>query len=529
MAGERPASLVPPVVDVTGPAAPLDEAFVRRLEQEVLPAFLVRQRWFGAKARAVTAARVVARAPLPVVARPTVLCLVQIEYREGPPDVYQVPIAMASQGPEAGGAPVCAPGDVIARLDDHGMPAGIAYDAGGDVATAAALLAAIRDERTTAASGGAVRGVLVDPDGLRGTAGLSIRRSGADQSNTAFLYGDRLILKLFRRLEAGPNPDFEIGRQLTNHGFAGIPRLVGALEYAPTGEEATTLGILQELVANSGTAWDACLDDLRRYLAAPGDESVLRPSIASARQLGVRTGELHVALAAVRDPAFTPVPLDEADVTALLDVVRDQAMAAFGLLEDRLASVDATTRPLADAALARRGHLLQALATPLHGPFGERIRVHGDYHLGQVLRTPAGDDFVILDFEGEPARPLGERRAVQSPLKDVAGMRRSFGYAGQSALIEAAAGRDDRFAALGPAAEHWTDRTCLAFLAGYHAATAGASFLPPTARTFEWLLDVLTLDKACYELRYELNSRPDWVRIPLAGLLAVGRTGQGAL
>jgi trehalose synthase-fused probable maltokinase len=490
-----------------------------QLERQALPPFLARQRWFGAKARRIRAVHVIDHAILPVDPGLTALCILRVEYEQGEPDVYFVPMAVAS-GHGIRDAWDRAPGDAIARTQ-AGDEDGLLYDAGGDPETARRLLAAIQTQLALAAGDGSIRGVLVDPDALSAPdVRLEARRMKADHSNTAVLFEDRFIMKLFRRLEPGPNPDFEIGRHLTRLGFRGIPRLVGGIEYAPPKIMPGSLAILQELVANRGTAWDHCLEELASCLGEPGVPERREPSIAAARLLGLRTGELHRALAAVNDAAFTPEPFGTRDLTRALVAMHERAAAILDQLAGRLDRLDPLAHDRAAVVLAGRSQLLERFRPgPGTPPYGARIRVHGDYHLGQVLRTRDTDDYVILDFEGEPARTLAERRAKQSPLKDVAGMLRSFAYAAESALLAIVRERPDLSASAAAEARTWERETTGAFVDGYRTVAGEDTFLPG-AEAFGWLLDVFVLEKVCYELGYELNSRPDWAGIPLAGLAA---------
>jgi maltose alpha-D-glucosyltransferase/alpha-amylase len=242
--------------------------------------------------------------------------------------------------------------------------------------------------------------------------------------------------------------------------------------------------------------------------------------LANAATLGRRTAELHLALAADRDPAFVPEPFDDAALRRLRDEMQAHAADVMDLLESRLDSLSEPARAAAQAVLAARRSLHDRLdlvargATPERA--GARIRVHGDYHLGQVLRTE--EDFVILDFEGEPARTLEQRRAKRSPLRDVAGMIRSFSYAAHAALFASAMNTPGDYALLEPWADTWQHWVSEAFRSGYRAAAAGSPILPDDDETFETCLSAFIVEKALYELGYELNNRQDWVQVPLAGL-----------
>jgi trehalose synthase-fused probable maltokinase len=509
-----------PVIELTGSVEELFETEGgAALEREALGPFLSRQRWFGAKARTIDAVRFVARVRLPIETRPTFLCVVQVRFASGDPEEYLLPLAVATGKDESARLIEVGRGDIVARIAGHDA---LIYETGGDTETAAALLAAIQQRTVFEGAGGRICGVVVDPGLLVDIdPALRIQRGRADQSNTAFFYGNRLLLKLLRRLEPGPNPEFEIGSRLTKQGFAAVPRVAGGLAFDRPERGRTAIGILQQLVANRGSAWDFCLSELAACLAAPDDETCEEASRAAARQLGVRTGELHVALASVADEAFAPQALDEPTLAGRLEEMRQRAAAVLALLAQRSDGLPPHSARYASRVLERGDMMLARFAiAPGHDSYGQLIRVHGDYHLGQVLRREDADDFVILDFEGEPARPIAERRARQSALKDLAGMLRSFAYAGQVALMKATDGEAGRLEALEPIVTRWIDHLSADFLDGYRAAAGGAPFLPAREETFDWLLGLSLLDKAFYELAYELNSRPDWTHIPLTYLAA---------
>jgi maltose alpha-D-glucosyltransferase / alpha-amylase len=308
--------------------------------------------------------------------------------------------------------------------------------------------------------------------------------------------------------------------------------------------------MLQGLVANEGDGWQWTLDELDRYYEArvsdtfPADDAAKLPTgflelaetllpkamnntigsyLNAAQTLGRRTGELHVALASPTDDvAFAPEPFTAADFRTMRDGLLENASRTFDALEDNLEKLPDDAAEDARMLLSRRSAIFDRLhEATLRNAGGMRIRIHGDYHLGQVLRTES--DFVLLDFEGEPARSLEERRAKQSPLKDVAGMLRSFSYAAAAALMHFTTrhsqdeGRGDRWAHL------WEQTVTAEFLKAYTEVAQGSAMLPEDASTFQSLLEVYVLEKALYELFYELNNRPDWVRIPLRGILSLSR------
>jgi maltose alpha-D-glucosyltransferase/alpha-amylase len=359
---------------------------------------------------------------------------------------------------------------------------------------------------------------------------------------------DRYVLKLFRRIEAGPNPEFEIGQALTVQEFSRIPPLAGGVVIDRPNEEPGTLAVAQALVTNQGSGWSFTIDELRRYyervearvnrgdgegMTAQAEEIAdtdgAEPPpffaalegwyLAAAGVLGRRTAELHLALANAPGPAFAPEPLDRGTMREYAENIERQAGAVLDLLAARMPSLPDDLQPIAASLLERREAIVaraHEVDHIVHG--GQRIRVHGDYHLGQVLRTE--EDFVILDFEGEPARTLAERRAKYSPLKDVAGMLRSFSYASTAALMaftQSSTGAMERLAPWAKAWQHWVSRS---FLDAYRRAMVGTKILP-TGYDFDALLDAFTLEKALYELGYELNNRPEWTRIPLNALVTL--------
>lgn len=475
-----------------------------------LPALLPTVRWFGAKSRTVTGARPLDFVPLPGTA--ALLALFEVAYADGGRAVYQVPAAAG--------------------------PRGAAEDPLEDPGFCLALLAAIRGGAELAGQAGSFRFVPTPIlDQVLPEPPAEVARIRAEQSNTSVVFGQRAILKLLRKLEPGLNPDFEVSDALTRGGsFRGTPRLLGSVTYLPASGEPTTLAVLQEFLPNQGDAWAATLARLAEYYAAALEEqerstppgsgfarTLAAADAEEARRLGALTGRLHTALAAAPGAAFAPEPIAAPDVAAWVAGMEAQLSRAVEELTAALPGLPEGAREPAQA-LAQDARLLLGGPAALQALTAEpvtKIRVHGDYHLGQVLRTAEG--FVVLDFEGEPARPLQERREKQCALKDVAGMLRSFAYAAQAALFRAAEDtpEDPRLPArLQPWAEAWEEGVRAGFLEGYLEETwqRGAGFLPRTRETLEALLRAYELDKATYELRYELNSRPAWVRIPLEGL-----------
>jgi maltose alpha-D-glucosyltransferase / alpha-amylase len=519
-----------------------------RFQTTYLVQYLPKQRWFAAKSRQVKSVRVLDWSVL----QPSnsALTLVDVQYESGPADTYQVLLGIAL-GEQAEELRRTTPNAAIASVVSQGVQ-GLIHEAVLSDATCSDLFSLIADNREIRSRQGFVRSVRGTAFvGILGAAEtpLPVRRGSAEQSNTSILYGDRFILKLFRHLEPGTNPDAEIEKYLTEKvGFDRIPPFAGSMEYAPAKDgEPTMLGMLQGLVANEGDGWKWTLEELDRYyeicatlpfpenagaeianaldLAENPPSQLARDHVGiyldAAAILGRRTAELHRALASpTDDPAFAPEPLQADNVEALASDVRQRASATFDLLRDRVPFLADDVIEIAASVLSRRRQILQRLQPPGHitSP-AQRIRIHGDYHLGQVLRVKT--DFVILDFEGEPARPLADRRSKQSPLKDVAGMLRSFSYAAYASLTGYAARHAGDVANLERWAQLWERSAAAEFLRAYRQAAAGANFVPAATEDFRALLDIFLLNKVLYEVFYELNSRPAWVRIPLLGILSL--------
>jgi len=300
------------------------------------------------------------------------------------------------------------------------------------------------------------------------------------------------------------------------------------VEYTAKDGKSTMLAVLQGYVENQGDAWTYTVDYLKRFFDQFGTQGEKPLPAAEAHggyltlmhTLGRRTGELHLALALrTGDPAFDPEPIQPADLTAWVAAAQEDATGALALLTRRRDGLSAAAQASADALLARRDQVQQRLAAYGQTPVDAiKIRYHGDYHLGQVLL--AQNDFIITDFEGEPARPLAERRRKHSPLRDVAGMLRSFNYALFTALARSSTEQPGATALLESLGREWEAEVRRSFLRGYEEATRGSTLFGAWA-DMDRLLQLFTLEKAFYELRYELGNRPDWVPVPLRGILAL--------
>jgi maltose alpha-D-glucosyltransferase / alpha-amylase len=527
---------------------------------DVLPS----RRWFGGKARTVRAVDLAEAILLEGIDEAAIL-LLHVDYTDAEAEMYALPIAYAPDSrPElvarlqhAGSPPL------LARVETGGPEGGgLLYEPLGEPEVSQGLLDAIARGARFRSGGGEVvaRPAPVFPE-LRGEGELEATLLRAEQSNSSLRFGEVFVLKIFRRLEPGENPDLEVGRFLTEKTtFRHSPRVAGWLELRRGKSEPYTLGILHEFIENEGDAWTFALDALGRYFdrvrtgwggadqgAAPVPE---RPLIDLAleeippevyehvgtilpyiRLLGERTAELHIALgSAPDDKDFAPEPFSELYQRSLYDSLRSLTKKSFRLLRQRIGTLVPDDRGRAEQLLDAEDEVLGQFRRLLGEKMSaERIRVHGDYHLGQVLFT--GKDFVILDFEGEPSRPVSERRLKRSPFRDVAGMLRSFDYAAFARLFEEAAAlapSPEDLRVLESWARYWERWVSATFLQAYLDRSRGASFVPPKREQLAALLDAFVLEKAVYELGYELNNRPGWVRIPLEGVREILRRGRAA-
>jgi maltose alpha-D-glucosyltransferase/alpha-amylase len=484
-----------------------------------LPVFLPKQRWFGGKSETIRSVHLVDWGGLPGCDAAAVL--IEIQYETQSSDTYFFPISLAI-GQSSAMLRAEAPSAVLCRVDMGGIP-GILYDSTYDEGAGREFLSAMKREARIPTEFGMLqcqsgKSLRHCPDPLHE---LAFRRSTAEQSNSSIIFGNRLILKLFRRLESGPNPDCEIGRFLTEQaGFDGIPPFGGSIEYAPSKGEAMTIAMLQGLVENRGDGWQWALGELEAYYRSCRFQDCYRDSAVA---LGRKTAEMHLALTlSSSDAAFSPEPFTAQDVGRLAEGFKHHAALVFGMLESSRSRLPEDLRDSAERVRSLRPRLLDRFEDiGSLNPDWVKIRIHGDYHLGQVLRV--GSDYVVLDFEGEPARRIEERRTKQCALKDVAGMLRSFSYAAHTALFASAVRDPEKADVLESCARLWESSVTNSFLESYRAATGGAPILPNQDSVFNKLLDAFLLDKALYELRYELSNRPAWLRIPLQGILSLTR------
>ena len=504
--------------------------------QQVLPSYIAGQRWFGGKARTIGSVRVMSSTRVP--SSSAALSTVEVSYKNEPSttaDIYQIPLAVAS-GAQADDIRVNSPRAVIAPLDNS-QKGSVLFDATADEGFRKALLRmVVESDATGQREAPALLGAHSRELNAKPLLEASSKVGSAEQSNTSLIFDELAILKLFRRLGPGENPEVEMTRFLTETAhFQHIPAYLGDLHRA---SDRGTIAFLQAFARNEGDGWAWTLEELGRYYEsvagspAPTLEAT-HDVLPEAREhaglyldaaylLGRRTAELHLGLATqTKDVAFQAEPFTGEDLATERERIDQQVTSALAALERTLATSEQElpqeTVKLAQEVLARRGSVKERLAELSGDPsrFGQRIRIHGDLHLGQLLR--ARTDFLFVDFEGEPARSLEERRRKQSPLRDVAGMLRSFSYAAQAALGRHILRRPEHSSTLEPWATLWERSVSAEFLRGYRDAM-GASPLSASVEKAQVLLRALLLEKACYELAYELNNRPTWLHIPLVGV-----------
>ena len=524
----------------------------------VLAEYVSNRRWFRSKGRVQRDSRIKDLVPMRFPDSTACFVLLEIEYTEGEPETYAVPLSVAS-AEQAEAIASQRPQALVARLKRKGKSAAeelVLCDAMEDGAFCRSLLDIMERKRSFKGRVGEITAMPTKSfRSARGPKTLTLDPVPikAEQSNSSVVFGDRLILKLFRKLEEGTNPELELGRFLTEKtSLANISRVAGAVEYRAGKREPMSLAILQAFVPNEGDAWRYTLDSLdsyleyvlahpvvqvppvmRRHLLSFPEEPpalammTIGAYISLARLLGQRTAEMHLALASAQGMrGFDLEPFTQLYQTSLYQSMRGLAVRNLGLLERQLKSLPDEIKELAQTVLDMRGSVLDKFQGIRRGKIAaSRIRCHGDYHLGQVLYT--GRDFVIIDFEGEPARSLSERRLKRCPLRDVAGMIRSFHYAAYSAAqhrVPLLARPEDDMPVLEEWAEFWYTWVSASFLSYYLTTVRPAHLLPEDTDQIRTLLDAYLLEKAIYEVGYELNNRPTWVKVPLQGIIRLLET-----
>jgi maltose alpha-D-glucosyltransferase/alpha-amylase len=525
----------PPTV-VARDAASLLRGEERPLLEEVLPGFLHTRRWFAGRERVVSTVRIKESVPLDE----TTLMLVEVSYEDDAEEVYMLPVALVSDNrwlpPQALVANVKLP-EGEARL----------VDALEENRSSRALLSATLSGVTAAGADGVITAGPLDGPAEPHAPEVELRNISPEHGSAALQYGDKYLLKVFRRVEEGVSPELEIARFLDRRAPGLTPHVVGAIEYRRDREEPITLAALQRYVPNEGTAWVQAREELRRFFervlardrqatapplpAASISESVtagppaevreeMGSYLDSAAQIGQRTAALHLALAAdEEDRAFSPEPYSALDLRSKYQSLRNLAGKTLRHMKELQPQLHPSAQELARVLLDHETAIVRGFHSLLgHRLTARRIRTHGDYHLGQVLFT--GKDYVIIDFEGSRDRTLSERRRKRSAMVDVAGMVRSFQFTAISVLLDSSVVRDEDRGVLTPWAEHWHTWAAAAFVRGYLDGARGASFVPEALEQVGALLDALTVERHFLELRRDLeNPSLRRVAIPMRGLL----------
>ncbi|MEP0321811.1 maltose alpha-D-glucosyltransferase [Bauldia litoralis] len=530
---------LPEFITLTAPGGSLKKAVEGRelgqLERDALPDFLSRQRWFTDKGATVKRVRVTPLGSIP--GDQNELVLLQPDSSSDEQQTYFMPLSVLwGEANLHFGAPKLS--YTLAKVRS-GPNLGALIDGAFDERFHRDLLTAIRGGGEVAIDAGELR--FIATDDLRKLAGDGEwRTAGVEQSNVSFIVGDEAILKVYRRLRDGEQPEIEIGRFLTEvAGYANTPAFLGSAEFAPTDGEPITLASVFAFVRNQGDAWGVTMSalhrDLEEFALMPREEGEASTSMAPelpfhhpldlAKTLGRRTAELHAAFCTPTDHrAFRAEPIKPADINRWAKAATTEATRAIQAVSRAARTLDEADRDEAASLLRARKSIVSRIAEVrdalLGLPFdGLKTRIHGDYHLGQVLVVE--DDVMIIDFEGEPRRGVAERRQKTSPLRDVAGMLRSFDYAASSAIdhVRTRTGRHDE--GIRRRANAWRDQASADFLAAYWEVADSVGFLPTDQAARDAMLDLFLIQKAAYEIRYEAASRPTWIPIPIRGLLGI--------
>jgi maltose alpha-D-glucosyltransferase/alpha-amylase len=531
-----------------------DEIFDDRhhlLLERALQTWLPSSLWFAGNARTVKSVRFLEIIPVPAGNEKTFITFLQVEYVQADAEFYVLPLACAL-GEQAEAISRDWPALVISRLALQNRNLnGVIYDAIANKNFCLGLLALISSRRNLNGNRGQLEAMHTAAlRKLRMENGLNLEPSviKTEQTNSSVVFGEKLIMKLFRRLDPGTNPDMEILQLLTAQNFPHTPALAGALEYRYGKKEPDTVAILTAYVPKAKDAWEYTQDVLSKFYervqtlppekrqpALPGPSVIklavmplaeqaketIETYLESARTLGERTAAMHLALASeTEDKHFTPEMFTPHAQRALFQSLRNLTRQNFQLLSRQMKNLPPEVQPLAQQVLPLEPEILGRMRAIYERRIDvTRIRYHGDYHLGQVLYT--GKDFFIIDFEGEPSISISERRLKRSPLRDVAGMISSFHYAAYAGLlkqVERGTLSNEQLPAMTLWAQFWARWVSAVFFKSYRQAAGAASFLPSNDVDLEMMLDVFLLRKAIYELGYEINNRPGWIKIPLQAI-----------
>ncbi|MBV8585339.1 MAG: putative maltokinase, partial [Verrucomicrobia bacterium] len=516
---------------------------VRFLDRD-LTSYMRGCRWFRSKARNIINVQLLDIFDFE--SEGTKALIIAVNFSEGSRDVYAVPLKTVG-GDEARKIEVEYPAAVVARVSDDGD---LLVDSTASHSFHQSLFQLITGKRALNGQAGRLassQSIKLSELGDLEAVASNSRLLKVEQSNSSMVFDESVFMKLFRKLDEGLNPDLEVTKQLTEHcGFENVPRYLGDIQYSVKGQDPAALAMAQAYTTSEQDGWAHTLAAVGRYFdRILGDPSLTEPGsfglwdtlpkpyleviegvhLEFVRLLGERTAEMHLALAADHDsPDFAPELFTLQHQRSIYQSIRSESKVTFALLNRVQASLDASTQELASQVEAKAEALNRSheylLQDTIHA---QKIRIHGDYHLGQTLYT--GKDFVILDFEGEPARSIGERRLKRSALIDVAGMLRSFHYAAHYGLVESRSIAVDDRPGLPSFADIWATRAGQVFLGAYLERAGTAQFVPIDRADLRLLLRSFMIVKAMYELRYELNNRPKWVPIPLRGLLQMAAEG----
>jgi maltose alpha-D-glucosyltransferase/alpha-amylase len=526
-----------------------------RLETEVLPNYLMHLRWFGGKGRGMENIQIIDSAQLPAGEDNIFILLLEVSYRDGLPDMYQLPVAWAS-GQFSFKLQDNCPQSVVCLLNINGEQ-GILYDAIYGYNMQEAIIQHMANHDTVASRHGelAFSGNRSLKKHMLANVNVKPKVMSAEQSNTSITYDNAWYLKIYRKVDKAINPDVEVTRFLSKEaGFKYIPAYIGSVEWKTANNEPMVLGMMQEMVSSTSDGWAYILDrldDFNETLLTDANKTlVLSENVGSLieplafedipedikvlldgtvaeliRLLGVRTGEMHLALASGTEPAFKPEEFSLHYQRSLFSSLQSLVRVAFQNLSRNLKSLPDDVRAEAQEVLGMKDEILTFLKRIYsHKIDVNKIRIHGDYHLGQVLFT--GKDFLILDFEGEPARGYSERRLKHSALRDVAGMVRSLHYAAYGSLFLDNQIREEDIDRLIPYVEKWYHYMSGFFMKSYLSTVEGTKFIPGNLADLEILMDTFLLQKAIYELNYEINNRPKWILVPLRGIKSIIQAGR---
>jgi len=520
-----------------------DTRFIHQMENQVLPLYFKRMRWFGGKARILTGIKIYQDIPVSTTSGIAHYLLIKVRYPDGPTEIYALPIVFVSEQFFSGESfPAEA---IIARLENESISGYIIDGIYDDAFRSALFLMMSENQKVTGAHYpmSARKGKFLEAqDALQ----IESRVLKAEQSNSAIIYNNKYFLKLFRKVEYGVNPDFEIINYLTEKGdFCNIPAFVGSIELQHPEKPAMLLLMLQQLVPNEGDAWTYFWLEMEKFYRNVIDSGFhlkplpIKPHVLSlnwentpsglrdliteevcerAVMLGRRTAEMHIALANTKDDkSFIPENTDSEFQEKLLKNLLRLVDTKFDLLQRNIQRIPEGLREDAQEMLEGRERVKAFFKIVLQRKMdGKRTRIHGDYHLGQVLVT--GNDYFILDFEGEPYKLHDERRDKYPPLKDVAGMMRSFRYAAYATLFQKYESAPELKDKLMQVADVWYHYVSRYFLGEYISTMQGKELLPADDKIND-ILQVYSFKKAIYELGYEINNRPDWAAIPLQSLV----------